>query len=211
MISKLDDFIEAYGKGFSYAYDNNIMLNWYPQRLMELCSRKEKLLELGIGQGLPTNRFSQYFAEHVVIDGSPSAINKLQKQYPDCSAKIVKSYFEQFESNSKFDLVVMGFVLEHVENPQVIPRHFKELLSPGRRCFVLAPNGESLHRRVGHAAGLLRSCGVVLRRARLGVDYSSAGYDIGRPQREMAIPGLNPYYSENLSNGTSVGGKISAL
>lgn len=155
MISKLDDFIEAYGKGFSYAFDNNIMLNWYPQRLMELCSRKERLLELGIGHGFSTNRFSQHFAEHVVIDGSPSVIDQFQKQYPDCNAKIVESYFEEFESDSKFDLIVMGFVLEHVEDPQIILRRFKKFLAPGGRCFVLVPNGESLHRRFGHAAGLL--------------------------------------------------------
>lgn len=155
MINKLDDFIEAYGEGFSYAFDNNIMLNWYPQRLMELCSRKEKLLELGVGHGFSTNRFSQYFAEHVVIDGSPSVIDQFQKQFPDCNAKIVESYFENFESDSKFDLIVMGFVLEHVEDPQVVLRRFKEFLAPGGRCFVLVPNGESLHRRFGHAAGLL--------------------------------------------------------
>lgn len=155
MINKLDDFIEAYGEGFSYAFDNNIMLNWYPQRLMELCSRRERLLELGIGHGFSTNRFSQYFAEHVVIDGSPSVIDQFQKQYPDCNAKIVESYFEKFESNCKFDLIVMGFVLEHVDDPQVVLRRFKEFLAPGGRCFVLVPNGESLHRRFGHAAGLL--------------------------------------------------------
>lgn len=155
MNNKLDDFIEAYGEGFSYAFDNNIMLNWYPQRLMELCSNTGKLLELGIGHGFSTNRFSQYFSEHVVIDGSASVIEQFRKQYPDSSAKIVESYFENFESESKFDLIVMGFVLEHVEDPQVVLRRFKDFLAPGGRCFVLVPNGESLHRRFGHAAGLL--------------------------------------------------------
>ncbi|MNY09468.1 phosphodiesterase [compost metagenome] len=36
-------------------------------------------------------------------------------------------------------------------------------------------------------------------------------YDIGKIQREMALAGFSPYYSENLSKGASIGGKISAL
>ncbi|WP_447890201.1 class I SAM-dependent methyltransferase [Pseudomonas hormoni] len=155
MNNKLDTFIEAYGEGFSYAFDNNIMLNWYPQRLMELCANTSKLLELGIGHGFSTNRFSQYFSEHVVIDGSASVIEQFHAQYPDSKVTIVESYFEHFESDSKFDLIIMGFVLEHVDNPQVVLRRFKDFLAPGGRCFVLVPNGESLHRRFGHAAGLL--------------------------------------------------------
>ena len=155
MNNKLDSFIEAYGEGFSFAYDNNIMLNWYPQRVMELCPERNKLLELGIGHGFSTNRFSQYFSEHVVIDGSASVISQFQKQYPESRAKVVESYFESFEIYSKFDIIVMGFVLEHVENPQIVLERFRKFLAPGGRCFVLVPNGESLHRRFGHAAGLL--------------------------------------------------------
>lgn len=36
-------------------------------------------------------------------------------------------------------------------------------------------------------------------------------YDIEQIQREMALAGFTPYYSENLSKGTSIGGRISAL
>ncbi|WP_447890198.1 metallophosphoesterase family protein [Pseudomonas hormoni] len=36
-------------------------------------------------------------------------------------------------------------------------------------------------------------------------------YDIDQIQRKMALAGFTPYYSENLSKGTSIGGKISAL
>ena len=155
MKNKLDDFIEAYGEEFSYAFDNNIILNWYPQRLMQLCSGNQTLLELGIGHGFSTNRFSQYFSEHVVIDGSASIIEQYRQKHPDNRAKIVESYFEDFESDSTFDLIIMGFVLEHVEDPQAVLRRFKQFLNPGGSCFVMVPNGESLHRRLGHSAGLL--------------------------------------------------------
>ncbi|MBC2382892.1 class I SAM-dependent methyltransferase [Pseudomonas sp. WS 5106] len=155
MKNKLDNFIEAYGEEFSYAFDNNIILNWYPQRIMKICSNNQKLLELGIGHGFSTDRFSRYFSDHVVVDGSASVIEQFRRKHPNNRATIVESYFEHFECDSTFDLIIMGFVLEHVEDPQVVLKRFKKFLSPGGSCFIMVPNGESLHRRLGHSAGLL--------------------------------------------------------
>jgi len=155
MNNKLDGHIESYGEQFDFAFDNQIMLNWYPERIMRLCTSGQSLLELGIGHGYTTNRFSRYFKRHVVIDGSTLVIEQFRQRYPKCPVSIVQGYFEQFETDERFDVVVMGFVLEHVENSREILEKYKKFLAPGGRCFVAVPNGESLHRRIGHAAGLL--------------------------------------------------------
>lgn len=155
MNNHLDSFIAAYGEGFSYAFDNNIILNWYPERIMTLCTAGGSLLELGIGHGLTSNRFSRHFSRHVVIDGSASVIEQFHIQYPDCKAQVVQAYFEDFDTDERFDAIVMGFVLEHVKDPQLVLQRFKRFLAPGGRCFIAVPNGESLHRRFGYAAGLL--------------------------------------------------------
>lgn len=153
--SDLDGHIEAYGERFDFAFDNQIMLNWYPERIMRLCISEQRLLELGIGHGYTTNRFSHHFERHVVIDGSASVIEQFRQQYPKCPATVVQGYFEQFDTDEKFDIIVMGFVLEHVKNPREILEKYKKYLAPHGRCFVAVPNGESLHRRIGHAAGVL--------------------------------------------------------
>ncbi|MGW7773357.1 class I SAM-dependent methyltransferase [Pseudomonas machongensis] len=155
MSNNLDTFIGAYGGNFSYAFDNDIMLNWYPQRIMELTQASDTLLELGIGHGFTSDRFSRHYQRHVVIDGSPSVIAQFNEQFPEHKAEVVEGYFENFESDALFDLIVMGFVLEHVDDPALVLKRFKRYLAPGGRLFVLVPNGESLHRRFGHAAGLL--------------------------------------------------------
>lgn len=155
MTNRLDSYLSAYGKGFGFEFDNNIMLNWYPERIMRLCNGSESLLELGIGHGYTTHRFSQFFSQHVVVDGSASVIEQFKEQFPDCTAKVVESYFENFEPGQQFDVIVLGFILEHVSDPKAILQRFKQFLKPGGRCFVSVPNGESLHRRFGHAAGLL--------------------------------------------------------
>ncbi|HGM5582794.1 TPA: methyltransferase domain-containing protein [Pseudomonas putida] len=155
MSNNLDTFIGAYSGNFSYAFDNDIMLNWYPQRIMELTRASDTLLELGIGHGFTSNRFSRHYQRHVVIDGSPSVIAQFNEQFPEHKAEVVEGYFEHYEADAPFDLIVMGFVLEHVDNPALVLKRFRSYLAPGGRLFVLVPNGESLHRRFGHAAGLL--------------------------------------------------------
>ena len=155
MSNRLDTYLPAYGEGFGYAFDNNVILNWYPERIMRLCPESSRLLELGIGHGYTTDRFSRHFARHVVVDGSNSVIKQFAEQYPDCRATVVHAYFEDFVPAASFDVIVLGFVLEHVADPGAILRRYKDFLAPGGRCFVAVPNGQSLHRRLGHLAGLL--------------------------------------------------------
>lgn len=155
MSHALDSFVGAYDKTFAYAFDNELMLNWYPQRIIERVPTEARMLELGVGHGYTTTRFAQHFARTVVVDGSAAVIARFQREFPDCTARVVESYFETFDTNERFDVIVMGFVLEHVEHPDVVLRHFAQFLAPGGRCFVAVPNGESMHRRLGQLAGLL--------------------------------------------------------
>ncbi|HEY8607335.1 MAG TPA: class I SAM-dependent methyltransferase [Noviherbaspirillum sp.] len=155
MNDNLDQHLAAYGEGFGYAFDNNIILNWYPERIMRLCDPSCRVLELGIGHGFTTDRFARYFADHVVVDGSASVIEQFRRQYPDCTARVVQAYFEEFVPEGRFDVIVLGFVLEHVADPAAILKRYRQFLRTDGRCFIAVPNGESLHRRFGHAAGLL--------------------------------------------------------
>jgi hypothetical protein len=63
MTNRLDSYLSAYGEGFGFAFDNNIMLNWYPERIMRLCKSTDSLLELGLGHGYTTQRFSRFFLD----------------------------------------------------------------------------------------------------------------------------------------------------
>lgn len=194
MNKPLDSYIAAYGKDFDYAFDNYIILNWYPRRIISLCPQGGSLLELGLGHGLTTCRFSDHFSRHLVLDGSPSVIAQFRQQYPDCSAEVIETYFENFETEERFDVIVMGFVLEHVDDPDLILHKYRSLLKPGGRCFVAVPNAESMHRRLGHSAGLLddmmalgngdRELGHVRQYSTQALDRQlrEAGYVPGRPE-----------------------------
>lgn len=155
MSEELDGHIAAYSDNFDYAFDNQIILNWYPRRIMALTASTSSVLELGIGHGYTSNHFSSFYRQYLVIDGSKSVIEKFRQQYPGSKAQLIETYFEKFDTGEQFDVIIMGFVLEHVDNPALVLNRFKQFIAPGGRCFVAVPNAESLHRRFGHAAGLL--------------------------------------------------------
>ena len=132
-----------------------ILLNWYPQRILMYSTGATSVLELGLGHGFTTNILSQKFGRHVVLEGSPAVIRNFKEKFPECGAKIVETYFEEFATDERFDVIVMGFILEHVDNPFAIIDRYKNFLAPDGKMFLAVPNAEVLNRRLGHLAGIL--------------------------------------------------------
>lgn len=155
MSNELDAHVKAYEGDIQYDFDNEILLNWYPKRILNQVVGAKSLLELGLGHGYTTNLFSPHFSKHVVLEGSPAVIDNFKNKYPDCGCEIIETYFENFASDERFDVIVMGFILEHVDDPKQILLHFKKFLKPGGKLFVAVPNAEVLNRRLGHIAGML--------------------------------------------------------
>jgi trans-aconitate methyltransferase len=155
MASDLDAYVPAYTGDILYDFDNRIILSWYPQRIIAANPAAGSLLELGLGHGYATSILSQHFERHVALDGSPAVIANFRATYPQCRVDVVETYFETFDTEERFDVVLMGFILEHVDDPVAIMRRFRKFLAPGGKMYVSVPNAESLNRRLGHLAGFL--------------------------------------------------------
>ncbi len=155
MSNTLDAHLVAYRGDNLYDFDNNILLTWYPQRVLQHTGSTGLLLELGLGHGFTTKIFANHFKQHVVLEGSPAVIRNFKEKHPECRAQIVQTYFEEFSTERKFDVIVMGFILEHVDNPLQILRHFRQFLAPEGKMFLAVPNAEVLNRRLGYLAGML--------------------------------------------------------
>jgi SAM-dependent methyltransferase len=155
MKNNLDQHVRAYEGSNIYDFDNEILLNWYANRIIELTNGKGTLLELGLGHGYTTNIFSDYFSRHIVLEGSISVINNFKVRFPACKAEIIETWFEEFDCEEKFDVVVLGFILEHVDNPVGIMNYYKKYVKEGGAIFVSVPNAEVLNRRLGYLAGIL--------------------------------------------------------
>ncbi|GHB62128.1 type 12 methyltransferase [Psychrosphaera saromensis] len=188
----LDDYLIAYQGNNIYDFDNNILLNFYPQRVLSMLNgiKTGSLLELGLGHGITTNLFTKAFKRHVVLDGSAAIINKFVDEYPEFKGEVIETYFENFETDEKFDVIIMGFILEHVDDPVAILKKYKKYLKTEGRLFIAVPNAEVLNRRIGIEAGLLDDIELlsphdhILGHKRyytvssLQTDIKSAGYEI---------------------------------
>lgn len=153
----LDEFSNAYTNDFVYSLDNKLMLEWYPKRILTKL-KQGSILELGLGHGLSTKIFSEFTDDYTVIDGSEVVIKQFCEFYPEFSnVKIVNCLFEEYRTNEKFDNIVLGFVLEHVEDPEFIIQSYKGLLADQGKMFITVPNATSLHRQIGLHAQLTQN------------------------------------------------------
>lgn len=152
----------AYTPEFQF-YDDNLRL--LHAALEQMLRRTRELgdfslLSLGVGhrvtvQGL-IHGLGQRLREYLIVEGSERMIRMCRDEMalPD-HVRLEQAYFETFETDRRFDVIEMGFVLEHVEDPALVLRRFAGYLAPGGRIMIAVPNAKSLHRRIGFRAGLM--------------------------------------------------------
>ncbi|GAB2747909.1 class I SAM-dependent methyltransferase [Melaminivora jejuensis] len=135
--------------------ENDLMLRWYPKRIIRRAGKVDRLLELGLGHGFSAETFNGICREHVIIDGASVVIRRFLDKHPDFQGSIVEEYFEDYTPDAAFDVIVMGFVLEHVDDPDVILRRYQKYLARNGRIYVAVPNAKSMNRRLGLELGLI--------------------------------------------------------
>lgn len=154
-MNDLDAVSSEYHPNAATAIENDLILNWYPKRMVERFEKCDALLELGIGHGFTARIFNSACNKHVLIEGSQLVIDQFRGRHPDLQVDLVFGYFEDFDTEEKFDVIIMGFILEHVEDPGFILRHYRKLLKPDGKLFVAVPNAKSMNRRLGVELGLI--------------------------------------------------------
>ena len=104
-MNKLDKVSSEYKPGSATEIENNLILNWYPNRILDRLGREApgSILELGIGHGYTTALFNKFFDRPEVIDGSTIVIEQFRNDYSLDSIEIVESYFESFDTDEVFD------------------------------------------------------------------------------------------------------------
>ena len=135
--------------------ENDLVLNWYPKRMIARFGQADDLLELGLGHGFTAGLFAAACKRHVIIDGASVVIDQFRESHPSFKGELVLDYFENFTCDQPFDVIVMGFVLEHVDDPDAILARYRRFLKPGGKLYVAVPNAKSMNRRIGLEMGLI--------------------------------------------------------
>lgn len=117
--------------------------------------RKGSVLELGPAEGTMTDVLYPCFDDYTIIDGADSFVDAIKKRYPK-----IKGYsvlFEEYTPSQTYDNIILGHVLEHVENPVEILKLASSWLSSEGQIICAVPNANSIHRQAGVLMGLLET------------------------------------------------------
>jgi 2-polyprenyl-3-methyl-5-hydroxy-6-metoxy-1,4-benzoquinol methylase len=136
-----------------YAQGVNFQMIEYTFRVFARHIRGTSILELGPAEGVMTNLLAPLARELMLVDGSERFCEDLRKRFP--KAEVVQSLFEDFQTTERFDNIVLGHVLEHVNDPVEILRVAKAALKPDGRILGAVPNARSLHRQAAVIMGLI--------------------------------------------------------
>jgi 2-polyprenyl-3-methyl-5-hydroxy-6-metoxy-1,4-benzoquinol methylase len=136
-----------------YAQGANGWTTAYSFRLMKRFLSGSNILELGPAEGVMTRLLAGLDYSLTVCEGSSRFCEALRTAHPH--ANVVNALFEEFEPREKFDNVIFGHVLEHVEDPAALLNRARSWLTEGGRVMSAVPNSRSIHRQVAVLMGLL--------------------------------------------------------
>jgi 2-polyprenyl-3-methyl-5-hydroxy-6-metoxy-1,4-benzoquinol methylase len=136
-----------------YAAGMNTRMIRYSFQVFSRFIRGSSVLELGPAEGIMTDLLATLGKPLTVVEGAPQFCRQLQARHP--AVRVVNALFEDYDPEARFDSIVMGHVLEHVQDPVAILRRASGWLAPGGRILAAVPNARSIHRQAAVIMGLL--------------------------------------------------------
>lgn len=115
--------------------------------------RPGPILEMGPAEGHMTGDLAGLDQPLTVLEGAESFCAALRERFPQ--AEVVHALFEDFAPRGRFETIVLGHVLEHVDDPVDILRRARDWLTPQGRILAAVPNARSVHRQAAVIMGLL--------------------------------------------------------
>jgi len=171
-------------------------------------------LELGSGDGDMTKFLKNDFERLTVVDASADLLEGIPEE-----PNLVKicSLFENYLPQEQFNTIIMGHILEHVEDPVSLFTQVGKWLAPGGKILAIVPNADSFHRLAAVKMGLLkepselneRDIAVGHRRVysweRLARDIELAGLHIikmgGLFFKPLSNQQINDYWTDDMIQG----------
>jgi len=114
------------------------------------------ILELGPAEGIMTDYlYPMCNGDYTIVDGSVHFTTQIRERYPHINA--ITSLFEDYEPQRKFSNILLGHVLEHVEDPVSILQKCKNWLEDKGIIYAAVPNANSYDRHMCVGLGMLKN------------------------------------------------------
>jgi 2-polyprenyl-3-methyl-5-hydroxy-6-metoxy-1,4-benzoquinol methylase len=157
IMNKEQKWVVETAAGTRYADGPNARTARYSYGIFEKHMRPGSVLELGPAVGVVTELILKKHSDVTVVEGAPRFCEILKEKFP--TIEVVNALFEDYSPRRTYENIIVGHVLEHVEEPVAILSKIKDWLSPAGRVLAASPNARSLHRQAAVIMGLLREEG----------------------------------------------------
>src|SRR5581483_10742270 len=97
-------------------------------------------LDMACGEGYGSEVLSRAAASVVGVDANPEAFEHARLRYARQNLRFERAMVELYGEPAGFDAVVFLQTIEHVQDPQAVLEHFKQLLTPGGAAYISTPN-----------------------------------------------------------------------
>ncbi|SEN77756.1 Methyltransferase domain-containing protein [Roseovarius tolerans] len=145
--------LEGIAQNSLYAAGVNTDTVLYSFEIFKRHFRGTTMLEMGPAEGVMTEHLANTDFELSAVEGAELFCKDLEKRYPEM--QVTHSLFEDFAPPKMYDNIVLGHVLEHVEEPVDILSRAREWLTEDGIILAAVPNARSLHRQAAVLMGLL--------------------------------------------------------
>lgn len=147
--NRLDDI----AAGSTYGDGANRATIAYSFEVFQRHIRPGPILEMGPAEGHMTGDLAALGQPLTLVEGAAPFCDSLRRRFPQ--AEVVHALFEDFHPETRFQTIILGHVLEHVDDPVQILARTKDWLADGGRVMAAVPNARSIHRQAAVIMGLL--------------------------------------------------------
>ena len=147
--------LENVAENSLYTTFTNSMTIEYSFEVFNRFLKPGSILELGPAEGLMTNYLKDIDPNLTVIEGSKIFADQLKLKFP--TIKVIHALLEDEQLDKQIDNIILGHVLEHVEDPDKLLNYIKPWLKDGGVILCAVPNARSLHRQVAVEIGFIES------------------------------------------------------
>lgn len=154
-MSELEDISHQYLERTPDRETDALLISIVADRVVGELPRGGSVVELGVGDRVWTPLLLEHFDRVVSVDGSAQLIEAVRGHLDAARWTGVVAMFEDFDPEEPVDVVLATYVLEHVDDPEVILRRARSWVNDAGLLVVVVPNAGSLHRHLARAMGLV--------------------------------------------------------
>lgn len=143
------------GKDFTMAEGLTEKLGHYFVQIIRKDVKNGYILDVGCADGIMARGLSPFVKHITAIDGSEKLIKKA-KRLKIKNVDFIFTLYEEYKPKKKFDTIILSDILEHINEPVKLLENCKKWIKQNGVIIIISPNANSLHRRIGVLAGMLR-------------------------------------------------------